>query len=312
MNDLQRRTAKAIVNIFETGRVSGDYGAVTVLKGDSGHLTYGRSQTTLGSGNLFLLLRAYCARPDAQFAADLTPFLPSLAARDTRLDRNAQLREALHAAGDDPAMRSEQDRFFDEHYFNPALAAATARGITESLGQTVVYDSMVHGGFTRVAARLGLAIGAPGVDQREWIRRYVAARRTWLKSLAPPLPATTYRMDAFETLISGGAWELPLDLKVRGVTIAPDNLDDPAPVVRATAAEPGDPLPPPALLLTLPFMRGDEVRRVQEALTANGFAIAPDGIYGHFTEALVRQFQVKKQLRADGVVGPATRAALGL
>jgi chitosanase len=119
-------------------------------------------------------------------------------------------------------------------------------------------------------------------------------------------------MDAFERLTGDDAWELPLDLKVRGVTISPDNLDDPAPVVRATAAEPGDPPPPAVLLLVSPFMRGEDVRRVQEALRANGFDIAPDGIYGHFTETLVRQFQVKKQLRADGVVGPVTRSALGL
>ena len=283
-----------------------------MLRGDSGHLTYGRSQTTLGSGNLFLLLRAYCERADAQLAADVRPFLPGLAARDVSLDRNATLREALREAGDDPAMRAEQDRFFDEHYFNPAVAAAAARGITDSLGQTVVYDSMVHGGFAKVAARVGVPIGPGGIEQREWVRRYVAARRAWLKSLAPPLPATTYRMDAFDKLTGDGAWELPLDLKVRGVTISPDNLDDPAPVVRATAAEPGDPPPPEVLLLISPFMRGEEVRRVQEALNANGFNIAPDGIYGHFTETLVRQFQAKKHLRPDGVIGPVTRSALGL
>jgi chitosanase len=132
------------------------------------------------------------------------------------------------------------------------------------------------------------------------------------QDLRPPLPATTYRMDAFEKLTGDGAWELPLDLKVRGVTISPDNLDDPAPVVRATAAEPGDPPPPVVLLLTLPFMRGEDLRRVQDALKANGFDIATDGIYGNFTEALVRQFQAKNRLRPDGVVGPVTRAALGL
>jgi len=312
MNELQGRTAKAIVNIFETGRVAGDYGAVTVLKGDSGHLTYGRSQTTLGSGNLFLLIRAYCARADAQFASELTPFLPALAARDASLDRNAALRETLREAGDDPAMRNEQDRFFDEHYFNPAVALAAARGISEPLGQTVVYDSTVHGGFGKVAARVGVPIGSGGVDQREWVRRYVSERRSWVRSLQPPLPTTTYRMDAFDRLIADGLWDMALNLNVRGVTIAPDNLDDSVRIVRATAADPADPPAPAILVLTSPFMRGEDVRRVQEALKANGFQNEPDGIYGHFTEALVRQFQLKKQLRADGVVGPATRAALGL
>ena len=50
----QKRTAQAIVNIFETGRVHGDYGQVTLLAGDTGHLTYGRAQTTLASANLSL------------------------------------------------------------------------------------------------------------------------------------------------------------------------------------------------------------------------------------------------------------------
>ena len=43
ITDLQKKTAQAIVNIFETGQVHGDYGKVTLLSGDSGHLTYGRS-----------------------------------------------------------------------------------------------------------------------------------------------------------------------------------------------------------------------------------------------------------------------------
>src|SRR4051794_29918887 len=151
MEELQRRTVKAIVNIFETGRVCGDYGAVTVLKGDTGHLTYGRSQTTLGSGNLFLLIKSYCDGSDAQFGDQLRPFLPRLADRDVALDRDATLRDVLSDAGDDPVMRSEQDRFFDAHYFDPACRAATQRGIATPLGQTVVYDSWVQGGFKTVS-----------------------------------------------------------------------------------------------------------------------------------------------------------------
>jgi chitosanase len=46
LTDLQTRAAQAIVNVFETGTPRGDYGRVTLLAGDTGHLTYGRSQTT--------------------------------------------------------------------------------------------------------------------------------------------------------------------------------------------------------------------------------------------------------------------------
>src|SRR5215471_13443615 len=123
MNDDQKRIAQAIVNIFETGRVSGDYGSITLMKNDPGHLTYGRSQTTLASGNLFLLIKSYCDRPDAGFASQLSAFLPDLLARNLDLDTNATFREFLREAGADPAMRAEQDRFFDDHFFSPAMVS---------------------------------------------------------------------------------------------------------------------------------------------------------------------------------------------
>jgi chitosanase len=312
MNDLQKRATQAIVNIFETGRVAGDYGAVTVLPGDSGHLTYGRSQTTLGSGNLYLLIKAYSERADAGFANELSPFLAALSTRDVDLDRNMQLREILRQAGGDPAMRNEQDRFFSDHYFTPAVNTAQARGVTLPLGQAVVYDSFIQGGFRTVTALVGTAIGPGGVDEREWIQKYVAARKSWLAGLKPPLPGTIYRMEAFESLIGGGAWDLALNLTVRGVVISPESLDDSTVIVRAAAVDPSDPPPPPILHLTSPYMRGEEVRKVQEALNSNGFANGRDGVYGPFTEALVRRFQDSKGLRADGVVGPGVRTALGL
>ena len=54
LTELQKLTAQAIVNVFETGKARGDYGRVSVMRGDTGHLTYGRSQTTLAIGNLYL------------------------------------------------------------------------------------------------------------------------------------------------------------------------------------------------------------------------------------------------------------------
>src|SRR5271165_3501568 len=98
---LQKAAALAIVNIFETGTVRGNYRDVTLMRGDSGHLTYGRSQTTLASGNLYLLVRDYVARADAALGSSLRPYLPKLEARDLSLDHDVTFKDLLRDAGDD-------------------------------------------------------------------------------------------------------------------------------------------------------------------------------------------------------------------
>src|SRR5215510_7826250 len=108
ITELQKKTAQAIVNVFETSHVLGDYGMITLLAGDSGHLTYGRSQTTLTSGNLFLLVKAYCEATDAQFAEPFQPFLGRLSQRDLTLDSDLDFRRILKEAGADPVMQNVQ------------------------------------------------------------------------------------------------------------------------------------------------------------------------------------------------------------
>lgn len=300
MTDLQKSTAEAIINVFETGRVLGNYGAVTVLKGDSGHLTYGRSQTTLGSGGLFDLLDQYCKEPNAKFAAGLTPFLPQLKAKDISLDTDSKLRDLLIQAGADPVMRTTQDQFFTARFLAPACRDAESVGITTALGQTVVYDSHVQGGWPKLQPRLG------PVNQRgeqDWIKSYVSLRRTWLQSLALPLPSTTYRMDSFDALIVQGRWDLALPLTVHNITITEAALgagDSPQGAKRV-------------LSLQKPYLQGPDVVAVQKQLAVKGFTNSADGVYGPFTAALVQQWQTKQGITEDpGVVGPKTLASLGL
>lgn len=101
ISELQKKTAHAIVNVFETSLPQGDYSKVTLLRNDSGHLTYGRSQTTLASGNLFLLIKAYCDAPDAEFDEELSAYLGRLEDIDLSLDRDMTLRSVLREAGGD-------------------------------------------------------------------------------------------------------------------------------------------------------------------------------------------------------------------
>jgi Putative peptidoglycan binding domain/D-alanyl-D-alanine carboxypeptidase len=58
--------------------------------------------------------------------------------------------------------------------------------------------------------------------------------------------------------------------------------------------------------------RGQQVKKLQEALNARGEDLDPDGIFGASTHAAVVAFQARQGLTPDGIVGPKTRAALGL
>jgi peptidoglycan hydrolase-like protein with peptidoglycan-binding domain/LAS superfamily LD-carboxypeptidase LdcB len=56
---------------------------------------------------------------------------------------------------------------------------------------------------------------------------------------------------------------------------------------------------------------GDGVRSLQRALVRLGFDVAVDGAFGPNTDRAVRAFQSRSGLEADGIAGPATKAAIG-
>ena len=303
----QGRTVEAIVNLFETGHVLGDYGQVTVLAGDTGHLTFGRSQTTLGSGNLEKLLRRYCDNAGARFGRRLAAFLPQVADRDTALDEHARLHNLLRATADDPVMRDVQDQFFDQVYFQPAMKTAERQGITLPLGMGVVYDSFVHGSWGKIRDRVQGTPASRG--EKPWLADYVAARRNWLATHPrSDLRATVYRMDSFLRLIELGAWglELPLvvrDSEISAVTLSgtpPGAYDGPAPGTRPIM------LPPPGQ----PLQRGLDVRLVQLALSERGSSIRADGVFGRASADRVADHQRSTGAPVTGVVDRALALAL--
>jgi chitosanase len=396
MTELQKKTAQAIVNIFETGEARGNYGRVTLLPQDPGHLTYGRSQVTLTSGNLHRLIETYCAREDAMFASALRAYLPRLQRQDVALDADRDLHDLLRGAGADPVMQEVQDEFFDAEYWKRALTYSQRLAVTSALGQAIIYDSLIHGSWLLVQNQTLHEQGSPTVlGERPWLKQYVTNRRAWLATHPNELlRRTVYRMDVFLELIAKGKWELPLPLVIRGVRLT-EALLGPAPVPlrnrelappvknptlaksSATAEKPvadkkstaarkpsagtltpiaklkaaedakpnGTPAPvgkpsaaklsndklPAAptttvkkahkkskansvrlLQLQQPYLEGDDVRRLQEALVNAGMKVQVSGRFGPTTQKVLRNFQRSRGLKDDGIVTSATRAALGL
>lgn len=298
LTSTQVKTAKSILNIFETSEVRGDYSMVTLLEGDTGHLTFGRSQTTLGSGNLFKLLQLYCSNQGARFAARLEPYLGRLEAVDLSLDSDQKLHNILRASADDPVMRDTQDAFFDKFYWEPAARAAQGMGITSALGVAVVYDGHVHGSWRAMRDRTNEQEGTlSDLGEHEWLKAYVKVRRAWLAgSTRADLRATVYRMDAFQRLMDQGYWGLGLPLVVRGVEISLEALD-------ATPRGCYDGPQPGARVLSLqtPLLRGLDVRLVQLGLSDRGVGIKADGIFGQTSQRLIKEYQAQAGLPVTGV-----------
>lgn len=298
LTELQKRTAQAIVNIYETGSVLGDYGCITVIEKDPGHLTYGRSQTTLASGNLHILIKQYCDQTGARFAERLRQWLPQLQAKNFALDADKKLHNVLRAASDDPAMRNAQDSFFDSCYWVSAEQAAQRARLNCAIGIAVAYDSTVHGSWDLIRKRANRHAGAiDAIGEHEWIRAYVRMRREWLANHANSLlRKTTYRMDAFKAMLDLNNWNLDLPLVVRGAEISaatlnanpPHCFDGPEPGSRALDIK-QSPLP-----------RGLDVRLLQLALSDSGANVKADGIFGPGTAACLSDYQKAKGLPVNG------------
>lgn len=303
----QKKTAEALVNIFETGEVLGDYGQVTLIAGDTGHLTFGRSQTTLGSGNLNELMQRYCANSGARFGTRLASYLARFAARDLKLDKEFKLYNLLRASADDNVMRDTQDVFFDETYWQPAAQTAERLKITSPLGVAVVYDSFVHGSWKLMRNRTTQQVGdISSASEHKWIAAYIAIRRAWLaENTRADLRATVYRMDTFQRLIDQGYWGLELPLVVRGQEISSVTLsatprgcyDGPQPGTRPLA-------------LQSPLQRGLDVRLLQLGLSDRGVDIKADGIFGQTSQQLIKEYQTAHGLPVTGVADVALIAQL--
>lgn len=309
LTGIQKQTAQAIVNVFETGAVRGRYDQVTRIEGDAGQLTFGRLQATLTSGHLFELIDDYCRRAGARLAGWLSPYLSALEEQDPVLNADLHFHNLLRASADDAVMRETQDEFFDAGLWASAVRITRRDGIATPLGVAVVFDSIVHGSWTRLRRRVNDDRGRVAeIGERAWIAAYVETRRDWLaRHRRKDLRRTVYRMDAFRQLIEAGAWRLDLPLAVRGVTLDLDSLSAPPPGV-FDGPEPRS----RELEVTSPRKRGLDIRLAQVALSGAGLRLIADGIFGARSSAATREFQHARGLPVTGAIDADDFDALGL
>lgn len=220
--DRDKQGARTIVSIFETGKKSGNPGAVAVLKDGAG-ISYGMHQATHKSGSLLAIVQQYCDS-GGQLAEALSKFIPQLKLKDQasvdKLAGNAQAKQLLADAGKELLMRRVQEEVFDRLYLSPAIAACEGSNFVEALSLAVIYDSHIQGGFGKVRDRV-----PQGLGERDWIARYVDEREKWLAGSAKPIVRkTVYRPQEMRKLVEANNWSLATPFKVRGIAIEESDL----------------------------------------------------------------------------------------
>ncbi len=202
-----------VLNVFETGRKEGKYDAMVTYADFSfknnkyRQITYGRSQTT-EFGNLKRLIQMYIDA-GGMYAEDLKPYINQIGKIENGTPKslwqnNAFKKLLKDAAIEDILMRDTQDTFFDNYYFQPAVAWFVHYGFTKPLSLLVIYDSFIHSGGILSFLRQRFPAFPPsmGGEEDEWITQYIQTRHNWLMNHSNDvIRASKYRTATLKKLI---------------------------------------------------------------------------------------------------------------
>ena len=186
----QKRAAKAIVSVFETGTATGNYSAATILSDGAG-ISYGAHQATDGSDSLDAILLRYLDT-GGQRAAEVRPILAIVQAdKSTAYLSTASAPPEVRAAvatlrslGTDPVMQAAQEHVFETAYWQPAERQCAEMGLVLPLSYAIVYDTCIHSAPASARCRrCAGAMSAPGArpTSRRGGAGWRAARTRWCR-----------------------------------------------------------------------------------------------------------------------------------
>jgi len=223
-----KKKIEQVVNAFETGSATGDYGELVKYRDYSDpetkslivQVTYGRSQTT-EFGHLKALVQDYI-NSKGIYADQLLPYLNRIGNKPSLATDDVFCNSLKDAGKNDPIMKTCQDNLFEIKYYQPAHNWFTVNGFVLPLSLLVIYDSTIHSGSVLpfLRKRFSTVLPVSGGDEKEWINNYVNVRENWLGTHSNPLlHATVYRTQCFKKQIEQNNWDLIQKVIANGVTI---------------------------------------------------------------------------------------------
>ena len=216
--DRIRKAAFAITNVFE------GTGYPSYQNADSGIVSYGRFQFTLGAGSLGTVCRRYCDRSLTQTADEIRAiFLPRVLARDPGLRSELRLRDLLIAAAEEDVMKAVQNEVATEGFWERMLnITARPRNIQLPLSLAMLLDiainfGVMHGLVTRAEDDLGVPqrsrVRENGISEQQLIVQVADIRKRSHDRQAERdnLPGLKVRGDFWMTMAVNGDWNLAGD-----------------------------------------------------------------------------------------------------
>ncbi|MEQ1604568.1 MAG: chitosanase [Pyrinomonadaceae bacterium] len=259
--------ALAIVHVFETSKPFGDYAACVVLNDGAG-VSYGINQFTHRSGSLAAVVREYLANGGQLGREIFNGALPLLAKKTPaaieRLASDALFKRTLKTAAITREMKAAQRLVAYERYLRPAIEICERMRFVTPLSLAVAYDSVTHGSWELISARVGGTVRTVKPDrlsfEKSWITEYVRARHRWLTEIRR-LRVTNYRTKFFLDQIAIGNWDLRLPVTVHGLRLREVEMPDEVTVRRNPESEPG------AVATAFPAKSDDETTRRSDAIS---------------------------------------------
>jgi chitosanase len=231
MTTTQQATTLKVLSVFETGKTTGGYDNVTILKdknyldGNIDQITFGKYQTTEES-NLKSLLEMYI-KVGSIYALTIKNFLKSINTVNGKKEATIwassdYIVEILELSGKDPIMTTVQDAFFKQYYLDPADNFAKVNGFILPLSILVIRDSYIHSGSVKdyLRKRFPERVPKKGGNERAWVKAYVKTRHEWLSNHENEiLKRTNYRTKTFLNEIERGNWMIDMPIVANGVEI---------------------------------------------------------------------------------------------
>lgn len=209
----EKKVAKLLVNLWETGEVRGRYDLLVVLDDGAG-ITFGRNQTTENSGGLSKLLKKY---EEMGGLYNFSKFELYPSAKKFNMTNNEEFKRMLvESARNDKIMRDCQDLYFDENFFHPALQICEHFKFEEPLSLHFVYDCCIqHGPGSKY--KDGLAFDRlkkwedENLSEKEKVKSMCEKRHVFLGSINHA-QKTRYRTQSILELMNSDKWKLETPL----------------------------------------------------------------------------------------------------